>query len=261
MSSWQYRVFAGVMLGAFLLSQEFPDGYKPPLRFHVLTPLYDTVVGVTTRDESLKGRIVEAVRRSLAATNSPTASTSLLDIGCGTGTLLSRIVVEFPKARVACLDADRPALEIAREKLLAGGKVGSIMIAATDSAPCTVADRVCLRHGDCTALPFADGSFDVVTNTLMLHHLRTTDKRTTLSEAHRTLAVGGRFLLSDWCTPLDPIQRGLYFLLQMFDGFDTTQDNVDGLIPEMMIDAGFNVLKTESYRTVLGTMCVWEAEP
>jgi ubiquinone/menaquinone biosynthesis C-methylase UbiE len=46
-------------------------------------------------------------------------------------------------------------------------------------------------------LPFPEGSLDVVTSSLMLHHLPDDLKRTGMAEVRRVLKPGGRFLALD----------------------------------------------------------------
>ena len=43
----------------------------------------------------------------------------------------------------------------------------------------------CVHRGDARALPFPDGSFDLVTNTLMLHHLPRAVRIGLVAEARR----------------------------------------------------------------------------
>jgi SAM-dependent methyltransferase len=55
-----------------------------------------------------------------------------------------------------------------------------------------------------SALPFATGSFDIVTSRLSAHHYA--DPGRTVAEVARVLAPGGTFLLVDVVAPEDPTQ-------------------------------------------------------
>jgi SAM-dependent methyltransferase len=62
--------------------------------------------------------------------------------------------------------------------------------------------NVSFREGDATALPFPEGSFDVVTNRQSAHHYA--DPAKAAAEAARVLRPGGVFLLIDTISPEDP---------------------------------------------------------
>jgi SAM-dependent methyltransferase len=61
-------------------------------------------------------------------------------------------------------------------------------------------DAVVLEPADATALPFADGEFDVVVCQFGVMFFPDKDK--SYREAHRVLAPGGRYLFSVWDTPV-----------------------------------------------------------
>jgi ubiquinone/menaquinone biosynthesis C-methylase UbiE len=71
--------------------------------------------------------------------------------------------------------------------------------------------------GDVTALPFADGAFDVVTSRVSAHHYA--DPQRALEEAWRVLAPGGRFFLIDTVAPEDPA------LDTFFNAFELLRDS------------------------------------
>lgn len=87
----------------------------------------------------------------------------VLDVGCGDGRLASL----YAAPEVVCLDGSEAAVEAARARGLDA------------------------RLGDAQALPFEDGSFDVVTASHMLYHVP--DRGRALDEFVRVLRPGGRF--------------------------------------------------------------------
>jgi ubiquinone/menaquinone biosynthesis C-methylase UbiE len=101
----------------------------------------------------------------------------ILDVGCGTGELASRLAQRG--WRVIGLDLCEPMLHRARFKL--NGHAESVRLAVADS-----------EH-----IPFADGTFDAVTCANSFHHYPRQDA--VIHELHRVLKPGGQlFLLDGW---------------------------------------------------------------
>ncbi len=84
------------------------SGFVPALRFHALTPCYDTIVALTTRETVYRQQLltgIEAARPS-----------RLLDLGCGTGSLAIMAATRHPDWTVIGVDADPAILSIAARK-------------------------------------------------------------------------------------------------------------------------------------------------
>ena len=106
----------------------------------------------------------------------------VLDMGCGAGH--SAMAAATKAAHVTALDVTPEMLEVAAG--LAGERGLTNMT---------------FQQGDVSALPFADGSFDLVTSRVSAHHYG--DPARALTEAFRVLRPGGRFLLVDTIVPED----------------------------------------------------------
>ncbi|QSB06519.1 class I SAM-dependent methyltransferase [Natronoglycomyces albus] len=92
---------------------------------------------------------------------------SILDVGCGNGTYLHPLRRRFPQANTVGLDISKGILQdIEQPKLVANA----------------------------SALPFSNGSFDVVIAMHMLYHVENIDRA--IEEAIRVLAPGGKFIAS-----------------------------------------------------------------
>lgn len=207
-----------------------PVSYIPALRYHVLTRFYDPVVRWTTREDAIKRRLVAGLGE---------APGRVLDLGSGTGTLLSMVGSAYPTAKLVGLDADPAVIRLATKKL---------------------EGRAVFVHGDATAPPFETGSFDRVVSSLMLHHLTRSQKLHALVAARKLLVRGGELHVADWCRPDDAVMRTLFVLVQLLDGFETTRDNVRGELPVLIRKAGFRgVEETYRQRTVLGSMAIYRA--
>lgn len=99
----------------------------------------------------------------------------VLDVGCGTGAM--GLLFAEMRHRVTGVDLSQEMMAQARHKAVAHGL-------ALD-----------LRKGDAEALPFEDGSFDVVVNRHLLWTLP--NPATALKEWHRVLRAGGKLLVID----------------------------------------------------------------
>ncbi|MGW1076149.1 class I SAM-dependent methyltransferase [Streptomyces sp. NPDC002537] len=111
------------------------------------------------------------LRHAAAAEPSPAA---VLDIGCGTGTLLRAARHRFPRAALVGIDPAPSMLRIARAHARPGEAHAG---------------------GRAEQLPFADASFDLVLSTLSFHHWA--DRPRGLAEARRVLRPGGTLLVAD----------------------------------------------------------------
>ncbi|OUL37068.1 SAM-dependent methyltransferase [Nostoc sp. T09] len=100
----------------------------------------------------------------------------VLDLGCGTGRLLDRLATKFPDLRGTGLDLSPEMVRVARQ--------------SNRHRP-----RLIYVEGKAESLPFADGQFDAVFNTIsFLHYL---EPKQILHEVARVLSPGGRFYLVD----------------------------------------------------------------
>ena len=103
----------------------------------------------------------------------------LLDIGCGTGTFDAMLAGSPLPARIVGLDYANAMCQIASDKAHQAG----------------VANRLRYVNGDSQHLPFADGSFDVVTCSNSFHHYP--HQQQVVFEMRRVLRPGGRLMLID----------------------------------------------------------------
>jgi len=205
------------------------ERYVPAAGRAGLTRFYDLGVRVTMRERLWRPVIVEAV-----ADRNPAV---VVDVGCGTGALSIPVAARLPSARVVGVDGDPEVLDIAR------GKPG--------------ADAVEWTEGLAGSLPLKAGEADVLVTSLVLHHLPLQTKREMLSEAHRVLRPGGRLIVADWAAPQDVVASVGFALLQVLDGFATTNDNRRGLVPQLIVQAGFPEPRLlRRVRTALGTFDV-----
>jgi len=203
--------------------------YIPALRFRALTPWYDFIIQATIRERAFKSRLIQQ------ASLQPEGR--ILDLGCGTGTLTLLLKSQYPSTQVEAIDADHQILGIARDKAARAGL------------------DIAFHQVMSEALPFPDASFDHVFSSLLFHHLTRDQKLGTLSEVRRILRPRGRLHIADFGRPHNATMRAAFYFVQVFDGFPTTQDNVDGLLPGLIHDAGFPTpSETAAFATMFGTI-------
>jgi SAM-dependent methyltransferase len=113
----------------------------------------------------------------------------VLDVGCGRGLSLIGAAARLDKGGQAT------GIDLWSAKDLSGNAPERTLANARLEG---VADRVSVDTGDARALPYADGSFDVVTSMTAIHNIRSAAGRAeALAEMARVLKPGGRLLLFD----------------------------------------------------------------
>lgn len=208
--------------------------FIPALRFHQLTSFYDPILRWTMRESAFKNRLIKQI---LA-----TPGQTILDLGCGTGTLTLMLKKAYPQVKVTGLDIDPNILQIAAKK-------------ATKLEMDIVFDQ-----GKSFELPYPDHSFDRVVTSLMFHHLTQENKLRTLNEIFRVLKPKGEVHIADWGKAQNLLMRVAFFSIQTLDGFKTTTDNVNGLLPQLITKSGFSETKeTDRFMTVYGTLSLYKA--
>jgi ubiquinone/menaquinone biosynthesis C-methylase UbiE len=147
---------------------------------------YDVLAWLLTlgRERALRERLTE-----LAGLR---PGESVLDVGCGTGTLaiVAKHRVESSGAVVG-IDASPEMIERAKRKAIKAGAEVRFQIAVVE------------------ALPFPDASFDVVFSTLMLHHLPRPVREQCAREMRRVVKPDGRIVAVDFATPARE-RKGLF---------------------------------------------------
>ena len=203
--------------------------YIPALSFRWLTPLYDPLLKWIMREETFK-------RRLTSQTNIQPGMT-VLDLGCGTGTLTLMIKRAHPNADVTGLDGDPQVLDIARDK--------------------SRGVNIQWDEGLASSLPYPDSVFDRVVTSLVIHHLVTDDKRLAFKEVYRVLKPHGELHLVDFGPPHSSLTR---LIRKFMRGFEEADDNLDGLIPRFIKEAGFgSVNETEHFTTIFGPLSMIKA--
>lgn len=139
-------------------------------------PVVEEYARLATEYDARWSFYVEATTRETLARLSLKPTDRLLDVGCGTGALLSRLSASHPAARLSGIDPVPAMLAAARRKL---------------------PPEVQLTSGWAERLPFESGRFDVVVSCNVFHYIR--HPRAALLEMNRVLRPGGHLVITDWC--------------------------------------------------------------
>jgi ubiquinone/menaquinone biosynthesis C-methylase UbiE len=154
----------------------------------------------------------------------------VLEIGCGTGNLSIRVKRAHPAVEVTGSDPDPLALERAQRK--AARMTG-----------------IRFERSYAQELPHADGAFDRVLSSMMLHHLGSDAKTAAAAEIFRVLRPGGRLHVVDLGGNMTA-HDGLAARLVMRT--DHAAGNLGDAIPQLLTAAGFDCTEvaTERHRFV-----------
>lgn len=148
--------------------------YIPAAGNDALLPGYDLLTRVLGMNKSYDALVAQA---DLAP------GLRVLEIGCGTGNVTTRVKRAEPRADVIGSDPDPRALARAQRK--ARGMTG-----------------IRFERAYAQELPFADSEFDRVLSSMMLHHLDDDVKAATAAEIHRVLRPGGELHILDIGGPM-----------------------------------------------------------
>ncbi|MGI9070880.1 MAG: class I SAM-dependent methyltransferase [Bryobacteraceae bacterium] len=112
----------------------------------------------------------------------------VLDMGCGRGAVLTAVARRLSTGRVTGVDiwSTKDQSGNARSVTLRNASLEG------------VADRVQIETGDTRALPYPDGTFDLVVSSLAIHNIRSNaDRKRAIVEGFRVLKPGGRIVIAD----------------------------------------------------------------
>jgi SAM-dependent methyltransferase len=198
---------------------KFPPG-TPGLVLHKAV-LYDFGVSMMLlgRERAFRERMLEPTRLAPGEV--------VLDIGCGTGSLAIAAKQKVgPEGKVIGLDASAEMLARAAQK---AGQAGL---------------DVTFDQAAAQNLPVPDAQIDVVTATLMLHHLPRKGREECVHEMRRVLKPGGRALVVDFAA-----SRRRWTLLR--GGHRHGHLTLEAIIG-LLTTAGLEVVETGSVRRNVG---------
>ncbi|CQD06720.1 methyltransferase [Mycobacterium lentiflavum] len=161
----------------------------------------------------------------------------VLEIGCGTGNLAIRAKRARPSADVIGCDPDPRILAIAKRKA-------------------TRLTGIRFEQGYAERLPYADGEFDRVLSSMMLHHINDDAKSAAAAEMFRVLRPGGRLHLVDISG--DTNSGGLFARLIRHNHH--AAGNLGDAVPRLLRTAGFDCTELATKRQrIVGQLTFYQA--
>lgn len=147
----------------------------------------------------------------------------VLDVGCGTGTVLFRLYRKYGD-RVSLYGID-PSGDMIQIAISRNKKLNA---------------KVNFQKAIGESIPFKSGLFDWVMISLVMHHLPFEAKVVVIREARRVLKQGGKLLLSDFGKPQNLMGSIIAFIAR---GHAFMKENIRGDVNEILKRARFKKIK------------------
>ena len=194
-----------------------PHDYLPAAGHDALLPGYDLLTRLFGFNR---------VHETLIAQAELADGHRVLEIGCGTGNLAIRAKKTHPAVSVVGSDPDPLALSRAQRKTVQ-------------------LNGIRFERGYAQRLPYADGEFDRVLSSMMLHHLDDDAKSAAAAEVFRVLRPSGRLHLVDMGGDMTA-RDGLSARLVMHSPH--AAGNLGDAIPRLLRAAGLDCTEVATQR-------------
>lgn len=210
--------------------------FTPALGRPEWTGLYDVAIAIMTREGRWRGALVDQI--------APKNGEFIVDVGSGTGSLLLALHKRAPDTRLAGVDPDPEVLARARSKAARRGiEIDFRQGFARDAASVGL-----------------EGA-DKAVSSLVFHQTPMDEKRAGLAAMFSLLRPGGQLHVADYGRQRTKLMRRQFRIVQKLDGFEHTEPNARGVLPELMQACGFEgVIETEVIPTPTGSISLYRAQ-
>lgn len=183
-------------------------------------------------------------RPALLAQIAAAPGDTIVDVGCGTGTQLRLVARACPSATLIGIDPDPAIRRRAQTKL----------------AKVTTPVELLAGYARETAALLGGRNVTKVMSSLMFHQVPLAEKQAGLAAIHESLSSGGHLHVADYGLQRTARMRRRFRLVQRGDGYENTQPNAEGVLPELMAEVGFDAVEeTHVFETACGSMSIYRA--
>ena len=198
---------------------------------------YDAAIALMTREKRWRSDLLRFAE--------PRPGERIVDIGCGTGTFAIALKQAAPESIVLAVDPDPAVLEIARAKAEVADAEIRWFEAMGDELDGIDALRQC----------------DKIVSSLVLHQCPMAVKEAIAAQMFRLLRPGGTLFIADYGEQRSLLMRMLFRQIQLLDGFEYTEPNAKGCVPEILTAAGFEAVdEIKVIPTPTGSISIYRAK-
>ncbi len=222
-----------------LQHKSYPSYYLRP--FHSQPAGYLCPVASSTFDRTFGyvfGRHVQRMREATADALGDVANGTVIDLGCGTGTLFQTLSRRLPEAKLIGVDLSPYMLAVALRN--------------TASVP-----NVSLFEGDVCAAPLPDACANGVTVAFVFHEMPREAVERTMSEAYRLLEAGGRLVILDTVIETSWVARLFHAVYVRIAHEPYAEVYARAAVDDMLASCGFEHLRTQYLARAMGVR-VWQ---
>lgn len=206
--------------------------FVPALGWPVLTPAYDAVVRVFTRE----ARWRSALLRQIA----PADGERIVDVGCGTGSLAILMKRAASNAHIVGLDPDADVLARAAAKAAKAGV------------------EIEWRQGFAGDAAALGERFDKAVSSLVFHQVPLAGKVSGIAAMVDAVRLGGEVHIADFARQRSRTMRTLFGLVGRLDGVENTRPNANGAIERILGDISADAAEpTQRIATPLGEISLF----